>query len=88
LGQPNLLLQLLVLVVLEDARVHSAQYLLVAGRDGAVAEGLERQDRERLLNLDADLVRVRIRVRVRARLGIVCAWHMHVRVNGALCPVL
>jgi hypothetical protein len=88
LGQPNLLLQLLVLVVLEDARVHSAQYLLVAGRDGAVAEGLERQDRERLLDLDADLVRVRIRVRVRARLGIVCAWHMHVRVNGALCPVL
>ena len=36
-------------VVLEDARVHGAQYLLVAGRDGAVAEGLERQDGEGLL---------------------------------------
>ena len=44
-------------VVLEDARVHGAQYLLVAGRDGAVAEGLERQDGEGLLDLDADLVR-------------------------------
>eukprot|EP00964_Phaeocystis_antarctica_P056888 scaffold33595_cov50-Phaeocystis_antarctica.AAC.4 len=47
----------LMLVALEvDARVHGAEHLLGGGRDGAVAEGLERQDGERLLDLDADLV--------------------------------
>ena len=44
------------LVALEDARVHGTEHLLGGGRDGAVAEGLERQDGERLLDLDADLV--------------------------------
>ena len=46
----------LMLVALEDARVHGTEHLLGGGRDGAVAEGLERQDGERLLDLDADLV--------------------------------
>mmetsp|Transcript_35591 Transcript_35591/g.84003 ORF Transcript_35591/g.84003 Transcript_35591/m.84003 type:complete len:259 (+) Transcript_35591:275-1051(+) len=44
------------LVALEDARVHGAEHLLGGGRDGAVAEGLERQDGEGLLDLDADLL--------------------------------
>jgi hypothetical protein len=43
-------------LALEDARVHGAQHLVGGGRDGAVAEGLERQDRKGLLDLDADLV--------------------------------
>ena len=43
------------LVALEDARVHGTEHLLGGGRDGAVAEGLERQDGEGLLDLDADL---------------------------------
>ena len=44
-------------VAVEDARVHGAEHLFGGGRDGAVAEGLERQDGEGLLDLDADLVR-------------------------------
>ena len=43
-------------VAVEDARVHGAEHLFGGGRDGAVAEGLERQDGEGLLDLDADLV--------------------------------
>ena len=40
----------------EDARLHGAEHLLRGCRDGAVEEGLERQDGEGLLDLDADLL--------------------------------
>ena len=42
--------------MLEYARIHGVQHLLRGGCDGTVAEGLERQDGEGLLDLDADLV--------------------------------
>ena len=44
------------MVFLEDARLHGCEHLLCGRRDGAVAKGLERQDGEGLLDLDADLV--------------------------------
>ena len=54
----------------EDARADGAEHLLVAGRDGAVAEGLERQDGEGLLDLDAHLLGGRVRVVVRGRVRV------------------
>ena len=43
-------------VALEDTRLHGAHHLFGGGGDGAVAEGLQRQDGERLLDLDANLL--------------------------------
>ena len=43
-------------LLVEDAGLDSAKHLLHGRRDRAVAEGLERENGERLLNLDADLL--------------------------------
>ena len=43
-------------LALEDALLHGTKHLLVGGLDSAVAEGLEGQDGEGLLDLDADLL--------------------------------